>query len=58
MQTTAGSTPALSTSRYGGQTVHADDAHVDARLLAEQEVVGSRPTIRSQWTHKPAWRNR
>lgn len=57
-QTTAGSTPALSTSRYGGQPVHADDAHMDARLLAGQEVVGSRPAIRSRLNTTPAWRNR
>jgi len=42
-----GSIPRRSTSRHGGEPVYADEAHVDAHLLAMQETAGSRPVIRS-----------
>ena len=42
-----GSIPRRSTSRHGGEPVFADEAHVDAHLLAMQETAGSRPAIRS-----------
>lgn len=56
-QARRGSIPRRSTSRHGGETVYADEAHVDAHLLAMQETAGSRPVIRSIREGKPAWRN-
>lgn len=52
-----GSIPRRSTSRHGGESVFADEAHVDAHLLAMQELAGSRPVIRSVGCSRPAWRN-
>jgi hypothetical protein len=59
-----GSTPSVGTSGRGQvsrlalhagpsgfdtPSLHADEAHVDAHLLAVQEIAGSRPVIRSQF---------